>query len=87
MTNKTDADDSNKSADDLSAAQWLRDNKDAIAGYNALEVQSRLLQDMATRVVLPMRNYPAMRPNPSQSSTQFCKSTALTTSSLPSKSV
>jgi post-segregation antitoxin (ccd killing protein) len=35
MTNKTDADDSNKSADDLSAAQWLRDNKDAIAGYNA----------------------------------------------------
>jgi toxin CcdB len=33
----------------------LRDNKDAIAGYNGLEVQSRLLQDMATRVVLPMR--------------------------------
>jgi post-segregation antitoxin (ccd killing protein) len=35
MAEKTDSYDSNECADDLNAAQWKRDNQDAIAGYNA----------------------------------------------------
>ncbi len=35
MTEKTDPNNFNESAGDLSAAQWMRDNLEAIAGYNA----------------------------------------------------
>ena len=35
MLEKTDSDDSNKSAGDLNAVQWKHDNQEAIAGYNA----------------------------------------------------
>jgi post-segregation antitoxin (ccd killing protein) len=35
MSEKTDPNNFNESAGDLSAAQWMRDNLEAIAGYNA----------------------------------------------------